>query len=251
MREGDLKDRRTAAYELCSDAKRLDRGGDPGAAVAIYDDIVSRFGDSEDGYLQDLVAYALANRASVRATRPDLASGTEPTPHIVAMFERSEEAERRDRLARAIVSETVLLTRTERHEEAVALSKSLIAAVKESDTREVRTSAAMALQNVVEFLMGMGRGAEAEEALRDLAARFGEELLAEYDEAIAENGHADLATRLGLRYRRAELLRAMGRTDEALAAFTGVIAEFGDNSEVQSVIDRARDRQAALLEGVA
>jgi hypothetical protein len=38
----------------------------------------------------------------------------------------------------------------------------------------------------------------------------------------------------------------MDRRDEALDAYTEVISEFGDDPEVQLVIDRARERRAEL-----
>ena len=115
----------------------------------------------------------------------------------------------------------------------------------------MRAGAATALQNLVEILNSQGRFAEAEEALRDLASRFGPELMNEYDKAIAKSADSDPGTRFGLRYRRADLLHALGRTDEALAAFAELIAEFDDQADLQPAIDRARDRRAALTAGQA
>jgi tetratricopeptide (TPR) repeat protein len=152
-------------------------------------------------------------------------------------------------LAQAIASETFVLTTLRRQEQALALGKSLADAVPEDDSPEVRTHVAMACQNVAELLEGQGRSAEAEEALRNLAARFGEELLTEYEDAIAENGESDRDTRLGVRSRRADLLRAMGRTDGAIEAYANVISEFGDDAEVQVAVDRAREWRAALVAG--
>jgi tetratricopeptide (TPR) repeat protein len=233
---------------MCSDAARLHQAGELDKAAAIYQDVVAKFGDSTDAYLRELVVGSIGYRASIRLKNPDVASRTEPTPDLVAQLNRTEDQALRARLARAIVIETVALTTNERPEEAFVLGEGLVAAVDENDSAEVRSNAAMAYQNAVEFLRSHGRRPEAEEALRDLAARFGNELLAEYDESITESGDADRDTKLGVRYRRAELLRAMGRTDEAIEAYTGVISEFGDDLDVQLVIDRAREWRAALTD---
>jgi tetratricopeptide (TPR) repeat protein len=242
-------DPHVTGYELCSEARRLEQAGDARAAVAIYDTVVARFGDSADTYIQDLVVYAITHRAALRAANPDLASAAEPTGALVARLERTDEPGQRERLARAILSESVLLRRNERHDEAIALSQSLVDALQSNDSSEVRGSAALACQNVVEFLNGQGRTAEAERALSDLAARFGEELLEDYDEALAESADADDETRLGLLYRRAELLRGLGRTDDAVAALTQLISEFGDAAEFRPVLDRANERRAELRAG--
>jgi hypothetical protein len=178
MDEADLQDARQVAHALCSEARQRNNGGDPAAAVALFDDVVTRFGPSGDDYLQQTVVYALAHRAAIRAQRPELASGAEPTPDLLARFEQAEAPSERGRLARAIVSETVVLTRTDRHGESMALSEEFVAAVADNDGPEVRSKAAIAFQNLVESLNGQGRTAEAEEALTALAARFGSRLRA-------------------------------------------------------------------------
>jgi tetratricopeptide (TPR) repeat protein len=231
---------------MCSDAYRLAEEGAAREAIAIYDDVVARFDSSRDEYLQDMVAYALAQRAELRATHSEIASRGARPADLLARFECARKPEQRKDLARAIVSETAILALNDRLEEAVALSKNLLAAVEDSDSPEVRRIAAVGLQNEVELLIGGGRAAEAAEALAHLTTRFGEELLTWYDEDIPQNSDAVRDTRLGLLYRRAEVLRAMGRRDEALDAYTEVISEFGDDPEVQLVIDRARERRAEL-----
>jgi tetratricopeptide (TPR) repeat protein len=248
MAHGDSADSQRAAHEMCSEANQLVQDSAGREAIAIYDDVVARFDSSEDDYLQDLVAYALAQRAEIRATDPELASRGEPTADLLTRFERTRKPEQRKDLARAIVSETGVLALNRRHEQALALSKDLVAAVDDSDGPQVRRIAALGLQNGIESLTAEGRAAEAAEALAHLVTRFGEELLAYYDEVIAGIGDADRDTRLGLRYRRGELLHAMGRTDEALHAYIEIISEFGgdDDARVQLVIDRARERRAEL-----
>jgi tetratricopeptide (TPR) repeat protein len=233
---------------MCSSAHELEKAGDGLEAIAIYDDVVARFEPSEDDYLQEMVAYALAQRAEIRAIDLELAARAEPTADLLARFERARRPEQRKHLVRAVVSETAVLARTERVEQAVELSKSLVSVVDDSDSPEVRSAAALGLQNGIELLTGEGRAGEAAEARALLATRFGQELLARYDEGIAESDN-DRDTRLGLLYRRAELLQAMGRDDEALSAYTQIISEFSDDREVRLVIDRARERQVELTTG--
>jgi tetratricopeptide (TPR) repeat protein len=232
-----------AAYEMSKDAVDLHRQGELEQAATKYGEVVATFGDSSDAYVHELVVHAIGYRASIRFDNPKLASRTEPTSDLAAQFERTAGDELRTRLANAIMKETMMLAVSGRAEEALALNERLVTAVHETDCAQVRRQAAVAAQNVVGFLDGQGRTAEAEEALRDVAVRFGEDLLADYDEESPED---DRDTRLGLRYRKAELLRVMGRRDEAAEAFTAVISEFGDHEDVKPVIDRARARLAAL-----
>ena len=205
-----------AAYEMSKDAADLHRRGELEQAATKYGDVVATFGDSSDAYVHELVVHAIGYRASIRYHNAELASLTEPTPDLAAQFRRTAGDDLRSRLANAIGKETMMLALSGRGEEALALNESFVAAVDETDCAEVRDQAAMAAQNVVGFLDGQGRRAEAEEALRDVASRFGEELLATYEE---ESPDADRDTRLGFRYRKAELLRVMGRRDEAVEAF--------------------------------
>jgi tetratricopeptide (TPR) repeat protein len=236
-----------AAYEMCGDAADLYGAGKAEEARAIYERVIAEFGDSTDGYLRELVVSSIGYRALIRLGNPEIASRTEPTPDLVARLNRTDDGALRGKLAQAIGYETGVLTTLGRQEQALALSRNLVDALRGDDSPEVRRHAALACQNVVELLRGQGRSAEAEEAARDLAARFGEELLTEYEQAIAENGESDRDTRLGVRFRRADLLRAMGRTDEAIGAYEDVISEFGDDLEVEVVVDRAREWRAALI----
>lgn len=236
-----------AAYEMCRDAAELYEAGEAEKADGIYERVIARFGDSADDYLRELVVSSIGYRASIRLAYPEIAGRTEPTANLAAQLNRTDDGGLRARLAEAIGYETFVLTRLGRQEEALALSRSLVDAVLEGDSPEVRSHAAMACQNVVELLNGQGRSAEAEEALGNLAARFGEALLTDYEKALAENGESDRDTRLGVRFRRADLLRAIERTDEALKAYEDVISEFGDDAEAQLVVDRAREWRAALI----
>jgi tetratricopeptide (TPR) repeat protein len=245
MTPADGSDARMAVYEMCRDAAERHRAGDVAAAAATFEEVVVTFGDSTDDYVRGLVVSSIGHRASIRVRNPDIAARTEPTPNLVAHLNRTESAELRATLAQAITNEAQVLA-LERPEQALALEQDLVDAISDTDAPEVRIHAAMAAQNVVNLLRGEGREADAEQALRTVAERFGKELLVTYDETIAENGAADRDTRLGIRFRRAEVLRAMGRTPEAVEGYEEVISEFEDDDEVKSVVDRAREWRARL-----
>ena len=195
-----------------------------------------------------MIVSSIGHCASIRLENPELAARTQPTPDLVTQLGRIGDGALRGTLAQASVSEMFVLTTLGREEQALALGKGLVDAVSDDDTPAVRRHAAMACQNLVELLNAQGRSAEAEEALRNLA-RFGDELLMQYEEAIAASGESDRDTQLGVRFRRADLLRAMGRIDEAVEAYASVISDFGEDPDARVVVDRARKWQAALTSG--
>ena len=116
-----------AAKALLKKAARLIKSKDREEAVAIYDQVIKRFGSSTAPQLRELVALTLLNKgvALVNLKRPEEA-------HMVLgqLTERfhpgSSDPGDQDTLARAMYLKGLALVQLERHEEAIAVLDQLI-----------------------------------------------------------------------------------------------------------------------------
>ena len=243
---------------LVSKGTALGRGDE---AIAVYDDLIARFGTATELSLREPVANALFKKGDRLGA---LGRGDEAIAvydDLIARFGTATELSLREPVANALFKKGITLGTLGRGGEAIAVYDDLIARFGTATELSLREQVANALVNKGFGLGALGRGDEAIAVYDDLIARFGtatelslreqvakalvnkgatldrgDEAIAVYDDVIARFG---TATELSLREPVAKALvykgitlGALGRGDEAIAVYDDLIARFGTATEL-------------------
>jgi tetratricopeptide (TPR) repeat protein len=129
----DERNDEATAFALFSKAYALGELNRHDAAIATYDDLISRFGTSAAPALQEQVAKALFNKAYVLGewNRPEEA--IKAYDDLIARFGKSETAATQEVVAKALYNKGNALGRLNRAEEAINAYEKLIALFGKSD----------------------------------------------------------------------------------------------------------------------
>ena len=194
----------------------------PEEALAIYDEVVRRFGESEAPALLEEVATALAGKGLALRTlnRPEEALAT--YDEVVRRFGESEVPALLEWVAMALMGKGLVLRTQNRLEEELAIYDEVVRRFGESEVPALLERVAMALVGKGSVLRTLNRPEEAlviyEEALAicdEVVRRFGE------SEAPALlEGVATALVGKGL------VLRTLNRPEEELAIYDEVVAPF-------------------------
>ena len=250
-----------AAGARLDEARGLGNQNQAEEALAIYDEVVHRFGESETPALLEPVAKALVNKGITLGTmnRPDEALAT--YDEVVRRFEESETPALLEPVAKALVNKGITLGTMNRPEEELAAYDEMVRRFGESETPALLEPVAKALVNKGITLGTMNRPEEELAAYDEMVRRFGEsenpallepvarglflkgitlrtmnrpeEALAAYDEVVRRFGESENPVLLepvarGL-FLKGITLRTMNRPEEALAAYDEVVHRFGES----------------------
>jgi tetratricopeptide (TPR) repeat protein len=205
---------------LLNKAITLDARGRTEDALRAYDEVVGRFGDSEDPTFRTQVALALANKG-LQLTQ--LGRGEDALAvyeEVVRRFGDSEDPALHKQVGRALANKGFQLGELGRGEDALAAYDEVIGRFGDSDDPALREQVAGVLANKGVQLGQLGRG---------------EEALAAYDEVVRRFGDSDDPA---LREQVARVLAAKGfqlgqldRGEDALAAYDEVVRRFTDSDD--------------------
>ncbi|MBU1184017.1 MAG: tetratricopeptide repeat protein [Proteobacteria bacterium] len=167
----------------------LGRGED---AIAVYDEVISRFGDAEELPLREQVARALMNKGvaleSLGRGEDEIAVYDE----VIRRFGDAEELPLRERVARALVNKGITLGSLGRGEDAITVYDEVIRRFGDAEELPLRERVARALVNKGITLGSLGRGEDEITVYDEVISRFGdaEELPLRECVARALNGKA-------------------------------------------------------------
>jgi tetratricopeptide (TPR) repeat protein len=260
QRAADGEDPVVAAEALYNKGVALGALGRPVEAVAAYDQVAARFGDSANPALAGQVAWALVNRGVALGALGRPVEAVAAYDQVAARFGDSADPALAEQVAAALGNKGVVLGELGRPEEAVAAYDQVLARFGDSADPALAEQVAKALYDKGVALVALGRPVEAVDAYDQVAARFGDsadpalavqvawalvnrgvalgspvEAVAAYDQVLARFGDsADpaLAEQVAAAlYNKGVALAQLGRPVEAVAAYDQVLARFGDSAD--------------------
>ena len=149
----------------------LDR---PEAAIAVWDQVIERFGASDAPEVQPAVAVVLANKGSLLGQLGEYEAALTVLDEVVAGFGDADTPEIQARVARALANKGVSLEQLGRHEAALAVFGEVVARFGDSDAPEIQAPIAWALASKAGALEQLGEVEAATAALDEVIERFGD-----------------------------------------------------------------------------
>ena len=214
----------SAARELLGKALALAEEGRLEEAVAAWDEVVRRFGESDAPADREQVSLALVNKGKAldRLGRADEALAV--LDDVVRRFGADNGEGHPLAVATALVGKGGMLSNLNRHTEALATWDEVAGRFGKSPAPELQTPVANALLGMAVALNTLNRPQEALEACDEMLERFGRSgspsLHGELAAAMVGRGHA---------------LIALSRADEAINAWGAVVERFGRSDSLRIV----------------
>ena len=226
----------TATRTLFGEAVALWNQNRAQDALAAFDEVVSRFGESEAPALLEQVAVALVGKGVIldRLHRPEEALSA--CDEVVSRFGESGTPALLEQVAMALVKKGVTLGGLHRLEEALSACDEVVGRFGESETSALLEQVAIALVYKWVTLGRLNRPEEALSACDEVVGRFGESETSALLEQVA----------IALVYKGA-ILGGLHRLEEALSACDEVVGRFGE-SETPALLEQVA--KALVYKGV-
>jgi tetratricopeptide (TPR) repeat protein len=190
-------------------------------AIAVFDDLLARFGNATEPPLREPVARALVNKGITLGELDRSAEAVAVYDDVVERFGNATELPLREEVGRALVNKGVRLGALDRGAEAVAVYNDVVERFGNATEPPLREHVARALVNKGFRLGELDRSAEEIAAYDDVLVRFGNAtelpLREEVGRALVNKG-----VRLG----------ALDRGAEAVAVYNDVVERFGNATEL-------------------
>ena len=188
------------------------------AAVAVYGEVVERFGDSESPALLEQVAKALVNEGSILDRQDRLAAAVAVYDEVVERFGDSESPALLEQVAKALVNKGNILDSQDRLAAAVAVYDEVVERFGVSESPALLEPVAKALLNKGIILISQNRLAAAVAVYDEVVERFGVSespaLLEPVAKALLNKGI---------------ILDSQDRLAAAVAVYDEVVERFGDS----------------------
>jgi tetratricopeptide (TPR) repeat protein len=227
----------SAAQALYDKGVALSALGRSAAEIAVYDDLLARFGSTTELPLRELVAKALVNKGFTLGSLGRSEEAIAVYDDVLARFGSATELPLLEPVTKALYEKGLTLSYSDRSAEEIAVYDDLLARFGSTTELPLRELVAKALYEKGLALGSLGRGEEAIAVYDDLFARFGG------------------ATELPLRELAAQALYnkglrhdALGRSAEAIAVCDDLLARFATAPELplRELIAKARVLRARL-----
>jgi tetratricopeptide (TPR) repeat protein len=249
-------------------------------AIAVYEDVVARFGTASEPALREPVAKALVNKGVRLGQLSRGEEGIVVYEDVVARFGAAPEPALREPVAKALVNKGVTLGQLRRREEEIAVYEDVVARFGAAPEPALREEVATALVNKGITLGELGRRKEELAVYEDVVARFGaapepalreqiakalfnkgvrlgqlrrrEEEIAVYEDVVARFGAApepalreQVAKAL---FNKGFRLEQLGRGADAVAVYDDVVARFAaaPESAIREQVSKARAKRVFL-----
>lgn len=283
-RSGDqrnLSEQPVAAQTLYKEAFALTDSGHAPEALAVWDELVRRFGDSDAQRELEYVAIALINKGIALGTMKRPNDALAAWQEVVNRFEFGDGEIFQGTVARALVSRAAMLGTLNRPEDALAICDSVLDRFTAADTPAVLAEVASALICKGTTFAQLNRPIEAVAAWEEVVERFGpsseptierqvastlltkgdflsesnrpDDALETWDELVGRFASSDVAPVRNLvataLHNKAATLFELNRLDESLVAFDDVVLRFGsyDSPTLQDVVARTLLSKGTLL----
>ena len=188
--------------------------------IAVYDDLVERFGAAGEPALRERVARALVNKGFRLGTLDRSEEAIAVYDDLVERFGAAGEPALREEVAQALVNKGVTLGTLDRSEEAIAVYDDLVERFGAAGEPALREQVAMALVNKGVRLGTLDRSEEAIAVCDDLVERFG----AAGEPALRE----EVALAL---FNKGVTLGMLDRSEEEIAVYDDLVERFGAAGE--------------------
>ncbi len=193
-------------------------------AIAVYDEVIRRFGDAAETGLREQVAKALFNKGvrlgALDRSEEEIAVYGE----VVRRFGEAAETELREQVAWALYNKGVTLGALSRSEEEIAAYDEVVRRFGEAAEAELREPVARALVNKGWTLGGLNRSEDAIALCDEVVRRFGE--------APEPGLREQVATAL---FNKGATLEALSRNEDAVAVYDEVVRRFGEAAEPELI----------------
>ena len=254
--------------------KELD---DSQAAVAAYDEVVTRFGASDSPEVQVPVAWALSRKGDVQTERGELGAAVAAYDEVVTRFGASDSPEVQAAVAGALSRKGDVERERGEAGAAIVAYDEVVTRFGASDSPEVQVQVVWALSKKGDVERERGEAGAAIVAYDEVVTRFGASdspevqvqvvwalskkgdverergelgaAVAAYDEAVTRFGASDspevqVAVAWAL-YRKGDVQTARGELGAAVAAYDEAVTRFGasDSPEVQVQVAWALSRK--------
>jgi tetratricopeptide (TPR) repeat protein len=231
--EGQLASKESSKTEsearsLVRKGLKLTSQGQSEEAIALYDEVVSRFGRTTEPALQEQVARALVNKGFGLGSLGRTEEAMSVYQHIVTRFEAATDLVLQEGVARALINKGVSLASLGRNEEAISTFESVVSRFEAAEEPALRVQVGGALFNKGARLAAFGQSQDALSVYEDVISRFG---------TAKEVALRELV--LGALFNKGVLLGSLGRIEEEISVYGDIVSRFGAATE------------PALREGVA
>lgn len=223
-------------------------------ALAAYDELLARLGDSSTPELRDRVSGALVGKASLLLRDGQTEQAVILYDAAIARLDGSDDPRGAAPWADALLGRGKALFSQERFESAIETFDRLIDRARQASDARLREAAVIALNNKTAALNHLGQITEAIATQSLLVEEFGDEALSAFDTAIRRcaGSQEPLAREslAGALAAKAGLLAELGRHDEALSTFADLIARFESDDDIATiahVVAMAREARDQLL----
>ena len=206
--------------ELLEEGGALRKQNRPEEALAVFDEVVRRFGASRAPALLETVAKALNNKGTTLAKLDRREEALAAFDEVAHRFGESEAPGLIATVVKALTNKGGTLGALNRLEEALAASEEVVRRFGESEILTVPRTVANALSNKVLALRNLNRSEDALAAIDEAVRRFGES-----EEPALFKPFANILLNKGA------TLGALNRPEEALVAFDEVVRRFGESEE--------------------
>ncbi len=224
--------------ELFETTARLNDHTRAEAVLAASDEMVRRFGDSEDAGVLKWVARALVDRGAALSELNRLEDALRAWDEVVRRFWESEIPVLLKSAANALVNRGAVLGALNRSEDALAAWDEVVRRFSESETPDLLESVASALVNKGAVLAILNRPGDALAAWDEVVRRFGESETPGLLELVAKT-----------LVNKGAVLQALNRPEDALAACDEVVRRFWESEApvlLESVAKALVNKGAAL-----
>ena len=206
-------------------------------AIAVYDEVVRRFGEAEAPALREHVAGALVNKGVALGILNRIKEAIAVCDEVVRRFGAAEALALRERVARALVNKGVALGFLNRSEEAIGVYDEVVRRFGEAEAPALRERVARALFDKGVTLGTLNRSEEEVGVYDEVVRRFGEAEASALREQVAK-----------ARVNKGVALGTLDRSEDAIAAYDEVVRRFG---EAEAPALREAVAKALVSKGVA
>ncbi len=190
-------------------------------AIAVYDEVVKRFGEASDLQLQVQVAMALVNKGVRLAQLDKSEEAIAVYDEVVKRFGESSDLQLWERVAKALFNKGDRLGRLDKSEEAIAVYDEVVKRFGESSDLQLWERVAKALFNKGNRLGRLDKSEESIAVYDEVVKRFGESSDLPLREKVAK-----ALFNKGLRLGR------LGKAEEAIAVYDEIVKRFGESPDL-------------------
>jgi len=209
----------------------------PEEAIAVYDEVVRRFGNDTAPDIRASAAEALCNKGEVLYDRNRTEEAIAAYNEVESRFGGETAPDIRAQVARALFGRGTVLAKKGRRIGAIAVYDEMVRRFGDDPAPDIRASVAEALFNKGEVLYVRNRTEEAIAAYSEVESRFG-----------GETAPAIRVQVVRALFGRGTALAKKGRREEAISVYDEIVRRFGDDTvpAVRNQVDETVIRLRAL-----